>query len=53
MHETNAVSISRLVAIPALVALGVTVLRLVGELTPWFSTAAGGGAPFLASPGCA
>lgn len=36
-----------LIAIPALITLAVTILRLVGELrhwpTPWFSNAAGGG----------
>ena len=47
MGETKSISATRLVAIPALITLGVTILRLVGELqhwpTPWFSTAAGGG----------
>jgi len=47
MAETNTVSMGRLIAIPALITLGGTILRLVGELrhwpSPWFNTAAGGG----------
>jgi len=47
MEETKSVPITRLVTIPALITLGITVLRLVGELEhwpkPWFSAAAGGG----------
>jgi hypothetical protein len=47
MTEAKAVHITRLIAIPSVITLAVTVLRLVGELkhwpTPWFSTAAGGG----------
>jgi len=46
MEETKPISISRLIAIPALITLGVTILRLVGELQHWsplfFSTQAGG-----------
>ncbi len=40
-------SVSNLIAIPALITLGITILRLVGDLehwpSPWFSNAAGGG----------
>jgi hypothetical protein len=47
VEETKSISITRLVTIPALVTLGITILRLAGELEhwpkPWFSPAAGGG----------
>jgi len=47
MEETKSMSITSLIAIPALITLGITVLRLAGELEhwpkPWFSAAAGGG----------
>jgi hypothetical protein len=47
MEETRATSITSLITIPALITLGITILRLVGELEhwpkPWFSAAAGGG----------
>jgi hypothetical protein len=47
MEEAKSISIKSLIAIPALITLGVTILRLVGELEhwpkPWFSAAAGGG----------
>lgn len=47
MEETKSISITSLVTIPALITLGITILRLVGELEdwpkPWFSAAAGGG----------
>jgi hypothetical protein len=47
MEETKSISITSLIAIPALITLAITILRLVGELEhwpkPWFSTAAGGG----------
>jgi len=47
MEETKSTSITRLITIPALITLGITILRLVGELEhwpkPWFSPAAGGG----------
>jgi len=47
MADTRSVSIVRLITVPALVTLGITILRLVGELehwpTPWFNTAPGGG----------
>jgi hypothetical protein len=50
MAETTSeqrVSIARLILVPAVICLGVTILRLVGELQNWsefwFSRAAGGG----------
>lgn len=47
MSQENPVSIGKLILIPALITLGVTILRLVGELQNWppplFSRAAGGG----------
>jgi hypothetical protein len=47
MPERRSVSIASLVTVPALITLGITILRLVGELQHWsprfFSTAAGGG----------
>jgi hypothetical protein len=47
MGDMKSISISRLIAIPAVITLAVTILRVVGELkhwpTLWFSTAAGGG----------
>jgi hypothetical protein len=47
MEERKSISITSLITIPALITLGVTILRLVGELEHWpklfFSTAAGGG----------
>ena len=47
MEERKPISITSLITIPALITLGVTILRLVGELEhwpkPWFSAAAGGG----------
>ncbi len=47
MADTKPVSITNLITIPALISLGITILRLVGELQhwpkPWFNTAAGGG----------
>jgi hypothetical protein len=47
MAETKSISITSLITIPALITLGVTILRLVGELEhwrkPWFSAGAGGG----------
>jgi hypothetical protein len=39
-------SLMRLVVVPALITLGITILRLVGELqhwpAPWFNTSMGG-----------
>jgi hypothetical protein len=47
MPETKPISMTGLIGIPALITLGITILRLVGELEhwpkPWFNTAAGGG----------
>jgi hypothetical protein len=47
MEETKSISITSLITIPALITLGITILRLVGELEhwpkPWFSAAMGGG----------
>jgi len=47
MEETKSLSITSLITIPALITLGITLLRLVGELEhwpkPWFNTAPGGG----------
>jgi hypothetical protein len=47
MEETRPLSITSLITIPALITLGITILRLVGELQhwpkPWFNPAAGGG----------
>src|SRR5208283_3231012 len=49
--ETKSQSITSLITIPALITLGVTILRLVGELEhwpkPWFSAAAGGGGAII------
>jgi hypothetical protein len=47
MTESKTVCITRLIAVPTLITLAVTILRLVGELKhwprPWFSPMAGGG----------
>jgi hypothetical protein len=47
MEGRKSISITSLITIPALITLGITILRLVGELEhwpkPWFSAAAGGG----------
>jgi hypothetical protein len=50
MNESNSrhsVSIGGLIAIPAVITLAITILRLYGELqhwgAPWFNSAAGGG----------
>jgi hypothetical protein len=47
MEERKSMSIMGLITIPALITLGITILRLVGELEHWpkplFSAAAGGG----------
>jgi hypothetical protein len=47
MAGDNKISISRLIAVPALITLAVTLLRLVGELEHWgklgFNNAVGGG----------
>jgi len=51
MEERKSISIASLIAIPAVITLGITILRLVGELEhwpkPWFSTAAGGGGAII------
>lgn len=51
MAETRSPSVGSLIAIPALITLGITILRLVGELQhwpkPWFSTAPGGGGALI------
>lgn len=51
MSQENPVSISRLILVPALITLGVTILRLVGELLDWsklfFNPAPGGGAAIV------
>ena len=47
MEKAKSISTTSLITIPALITLGITILRLVGELQhwpkPWFSGAAGGG----------
>jgi hypothetical protein len=47
MREMKSVSTTRLIMVPALITLGITTLRLIGELQhwpkPWFSAAPGGG----------
>ena len=47
MEETRPTSITGLITIPSLITLGITILRLVGELEhwpkPWFNAVAGGG----------
>jgi len=51
MENKSSVSISRLIAIPALITLAVTILRLVGELEHWpsplFNTQPGGGGAII------
>src|SRR5688572_11124900 len=51
MTETPRVSLPRLVLLPALITLGVTLLRLVGELQKWspslFNREAGGGGALI------
>jgi len=47
----SSVSIGKLITVPALITLVITILRLVGELqhwpTPWVSNAAGGGGAII------
>jgi hypothetical protein len=47
MEERKSISVTSLITIPALITLGITILRLVGELEHWpklfFNTAGGGG----------
>jgi hypothetical protein len=51
MEERKSISITSLITIPALITLGITILRLAGELEhwpkPWFSAAAGGGGAII------
>ncbi|HLI29619.1 MAG TPA: hypothetical protein VKV79_00800 [Terriglobia bacterium] len=51
MADNKSTSIMSLILVPALITLGVTILRLVGELQhwprPWFDNAAGGGAALV------
>ena len=51
MNGTTSVSIGKLITIPAVITLVVTILRLVGELqhwpAPWVSAAAGGGGAII------
>lgn len=51
MADTKSVSITRLITVPALITLAVTILRLVGELQhwgkPWVGNEAGGGAALI------
>jgi hypothetical protein len=51
MAEASKVSIPRLILVPALITLGVTLLRLVGELQKWspslFNRDAGGGGALI------
>jgi hypothetical protein len=51
MTDTKSVSIASLITVPALITLGITILRLVGELQHWsprfFNTVAGGGAALV------
>jgi hypothetical protein len=51
MEETRPTSIAGLITIPALITLGITILRLVGELQhwpkPWFNASAGGGGAII------
>ena len=49
--SSGSVNIGKLVAVPAIITLVITILRLVGELqhwpAPWVSSAAGGGAAII------
>ena len=51
MPQGNSLNIGRLIWIPALITLGITILRLVGELLHWsklfFNPAPGGGAAIV------
>ncbi|MGB7590990.1 MAG: hypothetical protein WCD04_10245 [Terriglobia bacterium] len=51
MEERKSISITCLITIPALITLGITILRLVGEIEhwpkPWFNAAAGGGGAII------
>jgi hypothetical protein len=49
--SSSALSVLRLIMAPALITLGITILRLVGELQHWspllFNTSPGGGAAII------
>src|ERR1044072_9795091 len=51
MAETKSISILRLIFIPSVITLGITLLRLVGELQHWptalFNRDAGGGGAII------
>src|SRR5215208_8195238 len=51
MAETKSISMLRLIFIPSVITLGITLLRLVGELQHWptalFNPAAGGGGAII------
>jgi hypothetical protein len=51
VENDKGISIASLIAIPALITLAITILRLEGELhgwpKPWFDTAAGGGGAII------
>ncbi|MBZ5543713.1 MAG: hypothetical protein LAO07_08545 [Acidobacteriia bacterium] len=51
MPQENSVSVCRLILVPALITLGITILRLVGELLGWpkpfFNAEPGGGAAIV------
>ncbi len=50
-ETTPGISIRQLIFVPSLITLGITILRLIGELRhwprPWFSAAAGGGGAII------
>jgi hypothetical protein len=50
-NATSSLSVSRLILVPALITLGITILRLVGEMQHWsrvlFNPSAGGGAAIV------
>ncbi len=49
--SSSSTSLGRLIAVPALLTLSITILRLVGELrhwpAPWFNTSIGGGGAII------
>lgn len=51
MADASTVRITRLILVPTLITLAVTILRVVGELkhwpAPWFNSAAGGGGALI------
>src|ERR1051325_10618814 len=54
MSSNSETSITKLILIPAVITLAITLLRLIGELQHWsaslFNPAAGGGGPRLGHP---